>query len=372
MRDSRTFRVILCLICLVPLVVSSTAGKMAVGEAETANFIELKEFRWTRFPLKVLVEMNSWSRPDYAVAVHEALNEWMGAIWNFTHSYTDTSLTISYEFYLSNVNFTSTSDVTISFAQDLIQRPDVVGLTSYQWNTRTHLPDSPITIKITTYSATANYLFVKDIALHELGHALGLGHASSPTTLNGPELMFASSSLDEEVYPSTLDVYGLTLLYDGNFGKTVQLPSDIPYKMLAEAQFPLSSASSFFSFLYPSVTNFRYIFTSPQQIFSQPMILLIPSAIWMVIALVLALVFCSKSIGAFLALFLSFIVAFYLSLLSNDLDLLSLGLKIAPLLPSIVLGAVIGASWKKRLCPPTIDYGEPSTINQDGGQSFPS
>ena len=82
-------------------------------------------------------------------------------------------------------------------------------------------------------------LFVKNIAMHEFGHALGLGHAGSQNTQNGPELMYYASSKDSVVYPSTLDVYGLTRLYSGNYGQTVYLPPDIPYEMLADGNIPL-------------------------------------------------------------------------------------------------------------------------------------
>lgn len=207
---------------------------------QSADSIALEEFRWAKFPVKVLVDMNQWTQPEYAVAVREALDSWIKSISNYTNTYNDTSLArVNYLFYLNNVNSTTNYDVFISFAADKIPPgPNTVGLTTYSWDVSTRQPVPPITINVTTYSGTASTLFVKNIAMHEFGHALGLGHANSQNTLNGPELMYYASSKNQIVYPSTLDVYGLTQVYNGSYGQTVYLPSSIPYVMLAEGAIP--------------------------------------------------------------------------------------------------------------------------------------
>jgi predicted Zn-dependent protease len=210
------------------------------SQLQGADSIVLEEFRWTKFPVKVLVDMNQWTQPEYAVAVREALDSWIKSIWNYTNTYNDISLaTVNYLFYSNDVNSTTNYDVLISFAPDKIPPgPNTVGLTTYSWDLTTHQPVPPITINITTYSGTATTLFIKNIAMHEFGHALGLGHALPQNTLNGPELMYYSSSKNQVVYPSTLDVYGLTKVYNGSYGQTVYLPSSIPYVMLAEGDIP--------------------------------------------------------------------------------------------------------------------------------------
>lgn len=202
--------------------------------------IALEEFRWTGFPLNVYVDMNSWSLPSYAVAVREALDSWVKSIWNYTQTYNDTSLpTINFVYYVSNVNATDHYDVIISFTpENMPPSSNTVGLTTYSWNAITHAPLTPITINITTSSGTASSLFVKNVAMHEFGHALGLGHATSAETLNGPELMYFTSSKNEVVYPSTLDAYALASLYHGKFSQDIQLPEGIPYVMLAEGAIP--------------------------------------------------------------------------------------------------------------------------------------
>jgi hypothetical protein len=229
-------KVILDFVLAATLLVSCVSLASRSTPATTSYSIDLQEFRWTKFPLKVLVEMNQWSVPDYTIAVREALDSWMKSIWNYTHSFNDTSLTmISYVFYVTDANATNDYDVLVAFnARGIPPGSHTVGLTTYSWDISTHEPIPPIVINITTDSATASKLFVENVAMHEFGHALGLGHASPENTLNGPELMYYASSKDQTVYPSTLDIYGLTALYAGNFSQSIQLPSDIPYVMLAE------------------------------------------------------------------------------------------------------------------------------------------
>jgi predicted Zn-dependent protease len=234
------------IVLIVVLFVGSLVPLTKSAVLQNTDYIELEEFRWSKLPVKVLVDMNQWSRPEYAFAVREALDDWVKSIWNYTNTYNDSSLaSVNFLFYLNNVNTTANYDVLISFAaQKIPPGPNTVGLTTYSWDLATHQPVPPITINITTNSGTASTLFVKNIAMHEFGHALGLGHAGSQNTQNGPELMYYASSKDSVVFPSTLDVYGLTRLYSGGYGQTVYLPPGIPYKMLTDGDIPLPQTIS--------------------------------------------------------------------------------------------------------------------------------
>lgn len=231
---------------IVALFMGSLVPLTKAAVLQNTDYVELEEFRWTKLPVKVLVDMNQWSQPEYAFAVREALDDWVKSIWNYTNTYNDSSLaSVNFLLYLNNVNATSNYDVLISFAAERIPpSPNTVGLTTYSWDPSTHQPVPPITINITTNLGTASQLFVKNIAMHEFGHALGLGHAGSQNTQNGPELMYYASSKDSFVYPSTLDIYGLTRLYRGNYNQTVYLPLDIPYEMLADGNIPLPQTLS--------------------------------------------------------------------------------------------------------------------------------
>lgn len=246
----------LSLILAVMLLAGLVSSSVSFVFASPSDSILLEELRWNanRFPLRVLVDMNEWSTAEYAVAVREALDSWVHSIWNYTNRFGGTSLNaVGYTFFLSNVNYTSNYNVFISFNRDEMGS-GFVGLTQYTTNPVTHEPIAPITINVTTYRKTIYTLFVKNVAMHEFGHALGLGHASSRDTSNGQELMYPSSSENQIVYPSTLDVYALTRLYAGNFNQAVELPSSIPYEMLTDGNvLPPSSIMMFLE------TYFQYL-----------------------------------------------------------------------------------------------------------------
>jgi uncharacterized protein YneF (UPF0154 family) len=80
---------------------------------------------------------------------------------------------------------------------------------------------------------------------------------------------------------------------------------------------------------------------NPLEIVRQPMILLVRSVLWMVIAIFFGLILHSGTMGGLVTSTISLLVAYSLS--SSEVDLILLSVKIVLLLPSIIIGASIGA-----------------------------
>lgn len=334
-----------CLLLAVMLAVSLCVHITVADTTTVAPTIELYNFRWNTFPLNVLVDLNEWSTDEYALAVREALDRWTHSVWNYTQTYTNITLVFTYRFYVSTVNATDSYDIRITFSQNEIE-PHKVGLTTFGWNPRTHEPITPFLITITSYSATAETRFITNVAMHEFGHALGLGHANSPQTTNGPELMYLTTSHEQTVYPSTLNLYGLSRLYSGNFEETVFLPSTLPYIMVTSDGSPPQTQTVTKNLLSSLINELEAFFHNPQEIWFQPTRLLVPSLVWMAIAVLCGLLLRSTT-KATMGSAGVFIVAYYVAIVNRDV--LGLGLALIIIFPSLVMGAFIGGVLRARV-----------------------
>jgi hypothetical protein len=73
------------------------------------------------------------------------------------------------------------------------------------------------------------------VVLHELGHILGLGDFANDFNSCPYSDIMCYQVTNNEVYPSTLDLYAIHLIAGGQLEISVQLPSKIPYSYFSPA-----------------------------------------------------------------------------------------------------------------------------------------
>ena len=151
-------------------------------------------YRWKSFPVTVYIE----SHPKKAT-VKQAFSTWQ-------------SLTRIAKFQYVN---TENADIVVKFVatpdrEKTSREPHLAGYTNYSWN-GPYLNHATITILSTVPGSTvqASDKYVYMVALHEIGHALGLPHSK-----NSNDVMYYLYSTQLLISPN--DVNAFKALYSDN------------------------------------------------------------------------------------------------------------------------------------------------------------
>jgi predicted Zn-dependent protease len=195
-----------------------SAGIFAISQAQGQNqnsySLQIQGIAWNKTALKVLIvtPINaSWWNPIYVNSTLRAVGQWNDAISFFASNYSDFE-------YLSEVKLESTVlnkteagfDIYINWTQSTLGgTADEVGLAS-----ATALNNAILncTIQLAAHTSHGDALSdgdMQNIAMHELGHGLGLGHSNYTGDLMFPAYTLLGSA--ESI--SALDAYGIATVF---------------------------------------------------------------------------------------------------------------------------------------------------------------
>jgi hypothetical protein len=230
------------------LVLSLSLSELVLVEAQTQQeyVLALQGLTWDHSTLTVLVIPRydqTWWNPGYLNSTLRAISQWNDAISYFATSHSEFA-------YLSRLKIApKVSNVTVggfdayvSWIEQFGSETCEAGLTRTTYTSLNVITNSTLTFSaLDCVGNVLSEVDMQNVALHELGHCWGLGHAN----FTG-DLMYYAYTLNSPVREtSTLDVYGVSTVFrwmansavydpvnQGLPTYSVTLPSTIKYEYM--------------------------------------------------------------------------------------------------------------------------------------------
>jgi predicted Zn-dependent protease len=184
------------------------------AQAQDTYSLQIGSFVWDHFPLNLLIipaENMSWWDPLSVNATLRAVGQWNEALGEFAGNYSQYSYLANLRLQPSvSTQWKSGYDVYINYIESPTSSDtDEVGLTQIYANSLNVIANCTVNLATHTSHGTAlSEADTQNVALHELGHTLGLGHCNYTA-----DLMYAYYGIGSgQVKVSTLDAYGVAVV----------------------------------------------------------------------------------------------------------------------------------------------------------------
>jgi hypothetical protein len=213
MKKNKLLLVVLMTALLLALIIPTQAYAVATSQS-------LLRVAWNHDPVTVYISLQKGVDSAYYNDVVTAFTDWSNALNSDDRS--------GFDFDILNAKPTkrNPADITVSVRKNTGM---VLGSTSVK--ARNGIISSA-SISLAAYKAVGISMDRSDfrtIARHEIGHALGLGHSNDDGTgdldLMAPTFDF--TGVNEDIYPSTLNIGALVYIYENNGFRTPNI-SPIP------------------------------------------------------------------------------------------------------------------------------------------------
>ena len=216
--------------------------------AQNVNELRLGNSVWNHSTISALIvtaDKESWWNPAYVNNTIRAIGQWNEAINEFAINQSNYNylLGTSINAQVSNETFPS-YDLYINWTESINgDMSNEIGLTTIYSSSTNIITKCTMSLGVkTNIGVTLSNIDMQNIALHELGHCLGLSHCNYSSDIMYPLYNVGGSSS----LLSTLDVYGVATMFAWKLDPanifpvrqwlnetSVTLPADIPYQYLS-------------------------------------------------------------------------------------------------------------------------------------------